>query len=180
MESIDVVKYLSKLQTFHASKNLISDVKPFAEHPMINLIDLNENQITDIESISVFSGAKYLRNLSVDSNPFTMNSESSWSPERDFAFHRTANYPPSWRLYIIYMVQTLAVLNNIPVTPEEKVGAVNAYKPPTEVSISIQHMNIQKLNAQVYQKIRCEDLLQAERLKPIVLFGPKGAGKRYR
>lgn len=146
---------------------------------MINLIELNENQICDIESIAILSTAKYLRNLSLDSNPFIFNSESVWSPERVFAFHHTASYPPSWRLYIIYLVSALTVFNNIPVSPEEKVGARNAYKPPTEVSISIQHMNIQKLNAKVYQKIRCEDLLQAERLKPIVVFGPKGAGKRY-
>jgi hypothetical protein len=169
---------LPKLQLLKAQGNQISDISPFWNHAMINYIDISDNKIHDIESIYILATSKYLRTLMIEDNPFVESSIKSWLPERDFPNHPTATYPPSWRLYIIYKVTRLLVLNNIPVVPEEKVAAINYYNPPTEVSISIQHMNITKLTAKEYAKIKCEDLLQSGRLRPIVLCGPNGAGKR--
>lgn len=169
---------MPKLQLLKAQANQISDLGPFCRHAMINYIDLNDNKIDDIESLCILATLKYLRTLMVENNPFTESSIKAWLPERDFPNHPTAAYSPSWRLYIIYRVPRLLVLNKIPVVTEEKVAAVNYYNPPTEVSISIQHMNNIKLTAQWNAKIKCEDLLQSGRLRPIVLCGPNGAGKR--
>lgn len=64
------------------------------------------------------------------------------------------------------------------VSPEEKVAAVNMYDPPPNVVASVQHAAMVKRQVRHYASIRAVDLMRAKRLKPVVLCGPSGVGKR--
>jgi guanylate kinase len=75
-------------------------------------------------------------------------------------------------------LQSLTILDSLPLSHEEKVSAINKYDPPPNVVASIQHAQMQKRQVKLYAKIKATDLLRATRLRPIVLCGPSGVGKR--
>jgi Leucine-rich repeat (LRR) protein len=167
------------LQYCNLHQNQIQDLEPLQGHENISFLDISNNLVQDKEMLVVLNSLKLLCTLQMDSNPIELLPKETWVPESYFPHHPTATYPPSYRLSIIHTIQRLTVLNSIPVTAEERVAAINCYNPPTEVSISIQHINHQQLQSQVFARIKAEDLLRAKRLIPIVLCGPNGVGKRY-
>ncbi|KAJ3135377.1 hypothetical protein HK100_002820 [Physocladia obscura] len=82
------------------------------------------------------------------------------------------------RLATAFQLQSLTMLDGRPLTVEEKVAAVNAYNPSASVIASLQHSCLLKRQAKLYAKVKAEDLMRATYLRPIVLCGPSGAGKR--
>ncbi len=179
MDSLDGVEDLADLSELNVQGNKISSLDSIKNHPFLSKINLSRNHITEVEDIECLSTLPLLRYLRLEHNPVEGHSEAYWNPITDFPRHHNSRYPPSFRLYCLYLVSKLTVLDGIAVTAEEKVAAQNAYNPPTEVSLSIQHMNHQKVQAKSYARIKAEDLLRAKRLRPVVLCGPTGVGKRY-
>jgi hypothetical protein len=175
---LDPLKDLPLLQFCNAHQNRIDSLKPLEGHENISYLDISNNLIDQKEMIQVLDSLKLLRTVQLSGNPVECLPSDTWVPKSYFTHHPTANYPPSYRLSVIYYIQRLTVLNSIPITAEERVAAINCYDPPTEVSISIQHINHQQLQSQVFARIKAEDLLRAQRLTPIVLCGPNGVGKR--
>ncbi|KAJ3067666.1 hypothetical protein HDU98_009131 [Podochytrium sp. JEL0797] len=84
------------------------------------------------------------------------------------------------RLATAFQLQSLTVLDAKPLTVQEKVAAVNAFNPSPSVIASLQHSCLLKRQAKLYAKVKAEDLMRATYLRPIVLCGPSGAGKRPR
>lgn len=181
IEEISCVETLSRLTDLAACDNKISDLTPLKNHPCLNILDLLRNKVESLENIALLSTVKNLRNLNIDENPVNDLPNSTWIPEihENIPFHQTADYHPTFRLKTVFMVPRLSVLNGLPVPIEEKVSAINMYNPPTDVMISLQHAHQQKLGAKAYARIKAEDLMRAKRLRPVVLCGPNGAGKRF-
>ncbi|KAJ3275235.1 hypothetical protein HDV01_000962 [Terramyces sp. JEL0728] len=178
IECIEIAKSLTKLQELYASSNKIQNISCLAAHPHLNLLDLESNLIDDAEMVSQLSTLPLLRNLKITLNPIQDTLKIHPDTESDFPIHNNAYYPLSFRLKTIFLIPRLTVLNAIPVTPEEKVAAVNIYDPPTAVKISKQHQHQTKQQALAYARIKAEDLMRVKRLRPIVLCGPSGSGKR--
>ncbi|KAJ3087958.1 hypothetical protein HK102_009892 [Quaeritorhiza haematococci] len=83
-----------------------------------------------------------------------------------------------YRLWIAFSLPHLTVLDGLPLSPKEKVAALNRYDPPPQVIASVQHAVMLTKQIKLYAKIRAVDLLRCNKLRPIVLCGSNGAGKR--
>ncbi|KAI8831413.1 hypothetical protein BC829DRAFT_449357 [Chytridium lagenaria] len=83
-----------------------------------------------------------------------------------------------YRLAILYRLPRLTVLDSLPVTCKEKVSALNRHAPPAMVIAAEEHAHRLQRQSRLYARIKTVDLLRAERLRPIVLCGPNGVGKR--
>lgn len=83
-----------------------------------------------------------------------------------------------YRLGVVFKLLRLGILDSMLVSTEEKVAAENKYNPAEEVVDSVDHASIVKRNAKEYAKIHASDLLASKRLRPVVLCGPSGVGKR--
>ncbi|KAJ3331498.1 hypothetical protein HDU91_003324, partial [Kappamyces sp. JEL0680] len=176
--SLEGIEGLLELQDVYLDDNQIRTLDPLCRHPRISALSLKNNSIDDIQEIATLDTLPLLRYLALDQNPLQANSKAVWDPVKSFPLHSNAAFVPSFRLYIVNAISKLSILDGVPISPEERVAAINHYSPPTEVSLSIQHVNHQKLQARNYATIRAVDLLRAKRLSPIVLFGPSGVGKR--
>ncbi|KAJ3096826.1 hypothetical protein HDU97_005494 [Phlyctochytrium planicorne] len=84
--------------------------------------------------------------------------------------------PP--RLLILHHLPRLTILNSLPVTPIEKVSSLNIHTPPPTVLAAKAHAQAMLRTSRLYARIKAHDLVRAERLRPIVLCGPNGVGKR--
>jgi Leucine-rich repeat (LRR) protein len=166
------------LQSLNAMGNKITDLTPLQDHKHLSYLDLSYNQIQNKDMISVLNTLPLLVTLQMSENPVETLPASTWIPKRHYPHHPTATYPPSYRLSVVFTIPKLNVFNSLPVSAEERVAAINCYNPPTDVLVSIQHTNHQQLQAKVYARIRAEDLMRSKRLRPIVLCGPNGVGKR--
>ena len=119
-----------------------------------------------------------LRSLKLRRNPVSVLPNNHWLPNQNAFVHPNAQYPPCYRLKTIFYISNLTSLDGLVVTAEEKVAAVNCFDPPANVVISMHHVSQQKKQAKTYARIKAEDLIRARRLRPIVLYGPNGSGKR--
>ena len=176
---LEGVEELQNLQELILDHNEIAVLSQLANHSSLSKLSMLNNSVDDMNEVAVLASIPFLRNLYLAGNPVLENSKEEWNPKTNFPIHSNGAYPPSFRLYISYKISQLTVLDGVGICSEEKVSAQNHYNPPTEVSLSIQHMNHQKLQAKHYAQIRAVDLIRLKRLCPIVLFGPSGVGKRY-
>ncbi|KAJ3337509.1 hypothetical protein HDU93_001002 [Gonapodya sp. JEL0774] len=111
------------------------------------------------------------------------------------ALHTVGSRPPSsstishskspvpadtYRLSAIFMLPCLTSLDDHPVTAEDKVAAVNRFDPPPEVRAAVAHAERTAKQAKLYARVRHTDLMhhRSGRLRPVVLCGPSGVGKR--
>ncbi len=85
---------------------------------------------------------------------------------------------PQHRSFIIFRIPRLARLDGREIAAEEKVKALNIHNPPHEVLASMQHVEMLKSQAKMYAKLRASDGMVARHVRPIILCGPSGAGKR--
>ncbi|KAJ2997412.1 hypothetical protein HDV02_005541 [Globomyces sp. JEL0801] len=166
LSELSGIESLLKLQTLLVGDNTIDDISCLENHESIGSLDLSNNQIADIASLECLNTLPMLRHLQLAGNPVEDQCQRQWTPETFYGIHSTATYPPSFRLNAIFLIKKLTILDSIPVIPEEKVAATNVYDPPT------------KQRARAYARIKAEDLMRAKRLRPIVLCGPNGTGKR--
>eukprot|EP00842_Homolaphlyctis_polyrhiza_P002418 jgi/Hompol1/3177/HPOL_006385-RA len=149
------------------------------DHPTLRLIDIHANELTSLAEVQMLGTLVQLRELNLALNPLACTPVETWLPKNIAApIHAAAQYPPSYRLKVVFLLQQLTVLDGFPVTPEEKVAACNVYDPLPHVVVSVQHAHLQKRQAWVYARVKAEDLMRARRLRPVVLCGPNGAGKR--
>jgi hypothetical protein len=172
------VQDMLDLQELYVDNNNIDSLLPLENHRQLGTLSITSNSISEIENISILSSLPLLRSLWIEDNPLIEESFETWNPELTFPRHSNAYYEPSFNLYAIFLLPKLVTLDGVPVSPEQKVASVNTYNPPTEVSSSIQHVNHLKVQSKVYVQIKAEDLLRSKRLRPIVICGPSGAGKR--
>ncbi|KXS19943.1 P-loop containing nucleoside triphosphate hydrolase protein [Gonapodya prolifera JEL478] len=88
--------------------------------------------------------------------------------------------PTFYRLFTIFVIPHITSLDNRPVTPEDKVAAVNRFDPPSEVRDAVLHAEWTAKQAKLYARVLHNDMAEQRggRLRPIVLCGPSGVGKR--
>jgi guanylate kinase len=132
-------------------------------HPRLSIFNLGFNKLDDSEEVGVLNDMLMLRSLTLMGNPFIPKSEEGMSSYR----HRT-----------LFMLKRLIILDGCPVASHEKVDALNIYDPPKDVQAAVQHAALVKRQIKRYAKIKAIDLMQSNRLRPIVLCGPSGVGKR--
>jgi hypothetical protein len=120
---------------------------------------LSNNNISDLKQLSYLAHLPLLTTLFLNDNP---------------VYETTKSY----RLNTTFMLQRLNVIDGILVSCEEKVAAINLFDPPASVIASVQNAEMVKKQAKFYAKIKAVDLLRATYLRPIVLCGPNGVGKR--
>ncbi|KAL5039585.1 hypothetical protein BDV3_002837 [Batrachochytrium dendrobatidis] len=173
------IETLLKLEQVQLSKNAIVSVEELKDHPSLRSLDIESNFIADIDQVYILVTLPRLHEVRLRNNPFTNLPAAIWYPkDRVVPMHTTTHYPPSYRLKTVFLLQKLTILDSLPVSPEEKVAAVNTYDPPQNVIVAVQHAHMEKKQAWSYARIRGEDLMRARRLRPLVLCGPNGAGKR--
>lgn len=137
---------------------------PLYKTTSLRLLNIDNNEIPTIESLSPLQTLPLLRDVNLQNNPLTTS--------------------PTYRPQTIFALQNLTVLDCIPVNAEEKVAAVNLYDPPPSVVASVQHAGFLKRFGGVEfaggaDGIRRVELVRRWRLRPVVLCGSKGVGKRY-
>ena len=178
METLEGIEDLKYLQELVASNNQIVVLQPLHSHPALIYLELNSNQILDICNLDILASMETLRELLLSDNPIVSASNDFWKYKGYFPLHSNATFKPSFRLYTLYKVPRLTILNELATQVEEKVAAVNTYNPDTYVSVSTQHMNVVKLSSKSNASIKAEDLMMKKRLTPVVICGPTGVGKR--
>lgn len=117
-----------------------------------------------MDEIIALDALKQLSHLRLDKNPLVPVLEEGLT---------------AYRLRLLHMLPILTVLDGYPIKPEEKVAAVNKLSPPESVVAALEHNTLVKRHAKRYAKIRAVDILQSNRLRPIVLCGPSSGHKRY-
>ncbi|KAJ3127504.1 hypothetical protein HK098_006282 [Nowakowskiella sp. JEL0407] len=180
------------LQSLNLENNLISapeEISCLEDLPLLSNLNLFANPITlaalyqnnDLDDISII---RPITTCSITANPWTSRSSS---PNSHYSHSKSTPTTPatlstiaykSYRLYIIFRLPTLHTLDNIPVSPELKISAMNLYNPPAEVVASMQHAVLTKNRMKVYAEVKGIELEMWERLRPVVVCGPSGVGKR--
>ncbi|XP_032242021.1 leucine-rich repeat and guanylate kinase domain-containing protein [Nematostella vectensis] len=160
IKKIENLETLKTLQKLNLASNCIRSMKGLQGHPMLQEVDLQENQIIDIAEVRYIRELKLLRNLNLQSNPIQSL--------------------PDYRLSLLFRIQTLLELDKSKVTPEEKIAAMNMYSPPMEVVAARDHML--HVVRSLLQPVTIYDstLPSVDTPYPmLILCGPSGAGKRH-
>ncbi|KAJ3031200.1 hypothetical protein HDV00_008483 [Rhizophlyctis rosea] len=156
------------------SHNAITSLEPLQHqnHPNLHTLDLSYNSLSDSTEIELLKSIPFLRNLNLSSNPLVSPSSSS-----DNSNQNTTSY--DHRLSTVFTLPHLTILDAAPVTPEEKVSALNTFAPPASVVASVQHAAMLRRGVRRWATIRTKTNEEgdAERFRPVVLCGSSGAGK---
>ncbi|KAH9274433.1 guanylate kinase [Batrachochytrium salamandrivorans] len=177
--SLEGIETLTELEQLHLGMNQVSTIANLKNHPSLRLLDIEDNQISSIDQLLILQTLPLFHEARFLKNPFTCQSLEFWLPtDRVVPMHANAYYPPSYRLRTIFLLQKLTILDSMPISPNEKIASINTYDPVDNVVISIQHAHMEKKQAQRHCRIKAEELMRAQRLRPVVLCGPNGAGKR--
>lgn len=158
--------------------NAIQYLDPWKSHPSITQIHLGNNLVADFGQVRHLATCSVLRALNLSGNPVCSQRPSLFEPVEQASRHANARYAPGYRLATVFAVQQLTVLDSYPVSSEEKIASVNAYNPPTHVITSTHHAQKQIWLQQKHASINPVDLGHIQRMRPLVLFGPTGSGKR--
>jgi hypothetical protein len=164
VESIEALSSLQELEELDLSFNKIRSIIGIEDNlKHLQKLDLSGNLLDDAEEIGVLFYLPVLSDLCLKNNPISpMNGPDSHG----------------YRVTVLNHLPNLSILDGFAVTPEEKVGAKNQWDPPPEVIAASHHADVLKKQIKHYAKIRAVDLMQSSRLRPIVLCGPNGVGKR--
>ncbi|KAJ1557318.1 hypothetical protein HK096_007949, partial [Nowakowskiella sp. JEL0078] len=206
LEGIETLCQLEEFLISHNQIQSLKEISSLT-HPNLRILDLEDNQIQDANEITVLENLLLLTSLSLVKNPVTIvphiivsknevsippvNSKNAtanlWTSrtianiyldgESDYDRIQKASYI-SYRLHVAFRLRRLQILDGIPVTAEEKVYAINLYDPPLNVVASIQHSLLVKSQLKLYSKIKSIELQCIKKLRPLVLCGPSGVGKR--
>ncbi len=156
---------LKDLEELHLGSNKIDHVIGLQDgHPHLRVLNLAANLLDDVDEVSILALLKQLSELRLDKNPLVPVIEEDLT---------------AYRLRILHMLPMLVVLDGRPIKPEEKVAAVNKISPPDSVVAALDHITLVKRHAKRYAKIRAVDIMQSNRLRPIVICGPSKGSKRY-
>ncbi|KAJ3354940.1 Adenylate kinase 2, mitochondrial [Entophlyctis luteolus] len=197
LTSLTGIETLSSLTHLLVRSNAIRTITALnaTSHAQLRALELDDNAISDAEQIAHLRETRLamLTRLHVAGNPLAMPpppvipgvtplpagpaATIAGSPP-ELACAADHNVAANNRLATAFQLQSLTMLDGRPLTVEEKVAAVNAFNPSPSVIASLQHSCLLKRQARLYAKIKAEDLMRATYLRPIVLCGPSGAGKR--
>ncbi|KAJ3412442.1 hypothetical protein HDV05_000746 [Chytridiales sp. JEL 0842] len=160
IRTLDGLSTLSSLEELRISHNGISHLTLLSQYPYpyLRRIDLDSNALHDPTELQHLTTLPLLTDLTLRKNPMSTL--------------------PNHRLSTAFTLPSLTILDGLPLSYEEKVAALNLHAPPPQVVASLQHAHMQKRQVRLYAKIKAADLMRATRLRPIVLCGPNGAGKR--
>ncbi|XP_078275659.1 LOW QUALITY PROTEIN: leucine-rich repeat and guanylate kinase domain-containing protein, partial [Rhinoraja longicauda] len=117
------VKGLQNLKRLHKvdlSRNKIETLIGLEDHDLLEIINLENNQISDMDEILHMRNLPLLRELNLLRNPIQEN--------------------PDYLLWILFVVPKLTTLDNKKVKVTDKVLATNKYNPPPEVVAANDHM----------------------------------------
>ncbi|KAJ3141548.1 hypothetical protein HDU90_005890 [Geranomyces variabilis] len=160
VRSLAGIETLQELEELRLGHNFITSLRNASRLPALRLIDASYNNLTTpSETFSPLTSLALLRDVDLFGNAVTRE--------------------PGYRLQAIFALSRLRALDGLPVAVEEKVAATNLYSPSPSVVASVQHAAMMKswgLRQMVF--IRRVELMRAKRLRPIVLCGPSGVGKR--
>ncbi|KAI8808800.1 hypothetical protein BJ742DRAFT_807665 [Cladochytrium replicatum] len=199
ISSLCGVETMDDLQELYISYNLVESLSPLfgteknmeARTPTnpyhIRVLDIANNNLSSTYDLTALSSSSeslpLLTDLNLQSNP--ISSCPSLIPAPDAYTH--LQYTPlsttieSWyRYYVVYLLPRLRVLDGRPVSVEDKVAARHLYDPPGEVVAGVAHAVMVARRSKMYARIQGSVVgpKKAERLRPLVLCGPNGVGKR--
>jgi hypothetical protein len=150
---------LEYLEELRLGYNQINSLSGIPNHPCLRIIDLRHNYVEDMAELQYIQDITQLRYLTLTKNPIANG--------------------PDYRLHLVFHLGHLTVVDGFPVSPEEKVVAVNRFDPPHEVVSALRHNKLLNASSRKYAKIKVapqvRDVLQQV---PLILCGPKGVGKR--
>ncbi|EPY74074.1 hypothetical protein CB1_002312005 [Camelus ferus] len=159
IEKITGLDDLRALQILDLSHNQISSLQGLESHDFLEVINLEDNKIAELSEIEYIENLPLLRVLNLLRNP--IQEESDYWP------------------FVIFMLLRLTELDQKKIKVEEKVMAVNKYKPPPEVVAAQDHMTHVVNSLMQPQRIFDSTLPSLDAPYPIlVLAGPQACGKR--
>ncbi|XP_074644110.1 leucine-rich repeat and guanylate kinase domain-containing protein-like isoform X2 [Tubulanus polymorphus] len=159
IRKIEQMTSLRYIQTLNLSGNKIRSLKGLEDHPFLENIDLEFNEVIDIAEIQYVQDLPMLRNLNLLRNPI--------------------QELPDYRLAILFRVQKLTELDRHRVDVEEKVAAVNMFSPPMEVVAARDHiMHVVYSFLQPSKVLECTLPSIYTPYPVLVLVGPEGSGAK--
>jgi Guanylate kinase len=178
LQNLNGVEDLKSLQELIVSHNELTSLHPLTSHPCLIFLDVQSNLIHDMKNLDDLSTIPTLTNLLIGDNPIVTESTDIWEYKNSFPLHSNAIFKPSFRLYVLYKVPRLTILDKLATEIEEKVAAMNMYNPDDFVSQSIQHVNIIKILANNPAMVNLKELVKKKKLTPVVICGATGVEKR--
>ncbi|KAL7747167.1 hypothetical protein RI367_007527 [Sorochytrium milnesiophthora] len=158
LENLDTLTQLEELYLGFNDIGSLAGLSPNCVS--LQRLDLESNYIVSTKDITVLTPLRWLHHLNLRGNPLTMGENTH-------------------RLLLLYELPRLTILNELPVSPEEKVAAVNLYEPPEEVIAVSNHVRAMHKFIREYVTINSARLQEfASQFRPIVVCGPAGVGKR--
>ncbi|KAI8916718.1 P-loop containing nucleoside triphosphate hydrolase protein [Powellomyces hirtus] len=160
ISSLTGLETLLELEELRVGHNSIETFQSLEHLTSLRLLDAEHNQLSELtEVFPPITHLSLLRDLNLNGNPLKTD--------------------PAYRLQIVFQLPRLRVLDVLPVSPEEKVAAMNLYSPLPSVVASVQHAAMMKsYGLRQMVLISKVDLMRSSRLRPVVLCGPSGVGKR--
>ncbi|KAJ1568805.1 hypothetical protein HK405_013616, partial [Cladochytrium tenue] len=183
---------LASLEDADLSHNRVASLQPLGAALMrcLRRLRLTHNSVRDLACLDALARAPLLTDLFLSPNPLEAEAAAA-APPPVAGTGGTALPPPpasttiaaeaaarAYRLAVAFRLPRLAVLDGRPLSCEEKVAAGNLYAPPAAVVASLRHAAMMAARARLYARVKPADLLRATRLRPVVICGPSGAGKR--
>ncbi|NXX95258.1 LRGUK protein, partial [Centropus bengalensis] len=153
---LDSLKTLQKLDLSH---NKITSLQGLEDHDLLEMINLEDNQISELREVEWIGDLPLLRFLNLLENPM--------QDQTDY-----------W-LFVVFKLLQLTELDLKMIPVEEKVAAVNKYDPPLEVLAARDHMTLVSNSLRHPQRILDSTLPSLDAPYPmLVLTGPLACGKR--
>eukprot|EP00062_Callorhinchus_milii_P006640 gi/632947404/ref/XP_007889028.1/ PREDICTED: leucine-rich repeat and guanylate kinase domain-containing protein [Callorhinchus milii] len=150
---------LESLQQIDLSKNEIKCMGGLEDHDLLQVINLEDNQISELNELHHIEKLPYLEFLNLLNNPIQDN--------------------PDYWLTALFKAPKLTELDHKKVKITDKVAAVNKYNPPPEVVAARDHMTHVMNYFLQPQRISDSTLLSLDMPYPVlVLTGPQASGKR--
>ncbi|KAB5541946.1 hypothetical protein PHYPO_G00085810 [Pangasianodon hypophthalmus] len=150
---------LRTLQILDLSSNRIQSLSGLQDLHLLANINLESNMVGEIKECTHLQYLLLLRDLNLKRNP--------------------VQEQPDYRLAVIFILNHLTVMDEKPVTVEEKVLAVNKYDPSLEVVAARDHMTHMMYQHMQPQGIFDSTLPSLDTPYPmLVLTGPQACGKR--
>ncbi|KAJ8007240.1 hypothetical protein DPEC_G00115490 [Dallia pectoralis] len=159
IEKIENMDTLRALQVLDLSLNRISSLLGLQNLCLLSSVNLESNQISEIKDSSYIQELFLLRELNLLRNPIEGQ--------------------PDYRLAVIFLLQHLTILDEVNISAEEKVSAINKYDSPMEVVAARDHMTHMVYQLMQTQVIYDSTLPSLDTPYPmLVLTGPQACGKR--